>query len=436
MKDGARSDDPAVQAQLDRLEALGHGGEREGQYLEPVKALLAALGHPERALPPVLHVAGTNGKGSTIAFARAGLEAAGCQVHVFTSPHLVRFNERIRLGGTLIGDEALAPLLSEVLDTVEAKGLSPSFFEATTAAALLAFSRAPADALLLEVGMGGRLDATNVVATPAACGIAALGLDHQRWLGTTLPEIAGEKAGIAKPGVPLVVQRQSPEATQRIADVAAATGAPLKLQDRDWTIRREGDELLYEGQRALRLPLPALPGAHQHENAGLALAMLDYQSAIDLDWPALAPMTRWAQWPARLQRIEEGELRARLPGDISLMLDGAHNGEAARAVAQALQGRRVHIVAGILANRDPLALLTPFIRQMASFTALPVPHHDHHQPQALAAMIDGTDSAPASDLRAAFERVAQRVQPGDTVLVMGSLYLAGAFLAENGTLPA
>ncbi|MCJ7421860.1 bifunctional folylpolyglutamate synthase/dihydrofolate synthase [Sphingomicrobium astaxanthinifaciens] len=436
MKDGARSDDPAVQAQLDRVEALGHGGERDGQYLEPVETLLGALGHPERSLPPVFHVAGTNGKGSTIAFARAGLEAAGKRVHVFTSPHLVRFNERIRLGGTLIADAALAPLLEGVLDTVEAEGLSPSFFEATTAAAMLAFSRAPADALLLEVGMGGRLDATNVVARPAACGIAALGLDHQRWLGATLPEIAGEKAGIAKPGVPLAVQRQPPAALERIADVAAAVGARLLVQDRDWSIASVDAGLHYEGRRSLALPHPRLVGPHQLGNAGLALAMLDYQEALDLDWPSLAPMTRWADWPARLQRIEEGKLRARLPGDVALLLDGAHNREAALAVARALAGNRVHLVAGVLANRDPLALFSPFIGQMASFTALPVPGHDHHQPAALAAMIDGTDSAPAADLADALDRVAARALPGDTVLVMGSLYLAGAFLAANGTPPA
>ena len=436
MKDGARSDDPAVQAQLDRLEGLGHGGDRGAQELGVMRALVAALGHPERALPPVFHVAGTNGKGSTVAFLRAGLEAAGKSVHVFTSPHLVRFNERIRLGGTLIDDATLAPLLAEVLDVAEREAIGPSFFEATTAAAFLAFSRAPADALLLEVGMGGRLDATNLVDRPVACGIAALGLDHTRWLGDTLAEIAGEKAGIAKRDVPLCVQRQPAAIADQIANQARDVGAFPFFQDRDWHVEQRDERLLYRGLRSLELPAPALAGAHQVDNAGLALAMLDFQPRLDLDWAAVAPMTRWARWPARLQRIEEGRLRALLPDDASLVLDGAHNAEAARAVARALSEKRLHIVAGVLANRDPLAILAPFARTMASFTAVPIPHHEHHEPAALAAMIDGTDSRAASDLATAFELLAPRLRPGDTVLVLGSLYLAGAFLSANGTPPA
>ncbi|WP_343343169.1 folylpolyglutamate synthase/dihydrofolate synthase family protein [Sphingomicrobium sp. XHP0239] len=436
MQDGARSDDPAVQAQLDRLEALGHGGDRSAQELDVMRDLVAALGDPQDRLPPVFHVAGTNGKGSTIAFLRAGLEAAGKRVHVFTSPHLVRFNERIRLGGSLISDTALAPLLEEVLDVAERNALAPSFFEATTAAAFLAFERSPADALLLEVGMGGRLDATNLVDRPVATGIAALGLDHTRWLGDTLPQIAAEKAGIAKARVPLLVQRQPPAALDAIAAVAAKVGASLFVQDRDWTIEHHGDRLLYRGNGDLELPAPVLPGPHQIDNAGLALAMMHFQTQIGLDRPALAATTRFARWPARLQSIEEGRLRERLGSDATLILDGAHNAEAARAVARTLAGRRLHLVSGVLANRDPLAVLTPFARMLASFTAVPIPGHDHHDPSALAAMIDGTDSAPAPDLASAFDRVALRAAPGDTVLVIGSLYLAGVFLAENGTPPS
>ncbi|MEN3971780.1 bifunctional folylpolyglutamate synthase/dihydrofolate synthase [Sphingomicrobium sp. XHP0235] len=435
MHDGARSDDPAVQRQLDRLEALGHGGDRSAQRLEPIEALLAALGNPQDRLPPVFHVAGTNGKGSTIAFLRAGLEAVGKRVHVFTSPHLVRFNERMRLGGRLIEDEALASLLEEVLDRVAAKGLSPSFFEATTAAAFLAFSREPADALLLEVGMGGRFDATNVVAKPAACGIAALGLDHQRWLGETLPEIAREKAGIAKAGVPLAIQRPRPEALDPLLGAAVDAGATVFLQDRDWSVRAHADRMIYVGRDALELPLPALPGPHQIDNAGLALAMLDHQEVLRLDRTSLALMTQWARWPARMQRIEKGVLCARLPGQIELYLDGAHNGEAASAIARTLGRRPVHLVMGVLANRDPHRLLQPFARTLASFTAVPVPDHEHHAPTALAAMVDGTDSRPAPDLAAALDRIASIAGPDDTVLVMGSLYLAGAFLDANGTPP-
>ena len=435
MKDGARSEDPAVQAQLDRLEALGHGGDRSAQQLGVMRALMGALDDPQDRLPPVFHVAGTNGKGSIIAFLRAGLEAAGKRVHVFTSPHLVRFNERIRLNGDLIDDTALAPLLEEVLDIAERDAIAPSFFEATTAAAFLAISREPADALLLEVGMGGRLDATNLVDRPAATGIAALGLDHTRWLGDTLPAIAREKAGIAKRGVPLVVQRQAPAAMDAIEDVAKGIGAFLFVQDRDWHVERRGERLLYRGMQSLECEAPLLKGAHQDDNAGLALAMLDFQARLDLRLEETRPMTRFARWPARLQSIDHGNLRDRLPPDTSLLLDGAHNAEAARAVARAVAGRRLHIVAGVLANRDPSAILSPFARHMKSFTAVPIPGHDHHAPAALASIVDGTDSAAAGDLVAAFDRVAALASRGDTVLVLGSLYLAGAMLAANGTPP-
>ncbi|MCM8557339.1 bifunctional folylpolyglutamate synthase/dihydrofolate synthase [Sphingomicrobium sediminis] len=434
MADGARSDDPAVQHQLDRLMALGHGGDR--QALEVMRGLMAALGNPQDRLPPVLHVAGTNGKGSTIAFVRAALAAAGKSVHAYTSPHLVRFNERIRLGGDLIDDAALAPLLEEVLDTAEQAGVAPSFFEATTAAAFLAFSRQPSDALLLEVGMGGRLDATNLVSAPVATGIAAIGRDHQRFLGNELTAIASEKAGIAKKGVPLVVQAQADGAVvARIAEIAHQKGSRLLLQGRDWNVapRDVGGWTYTDRHGDLALPDPKLSGRHQLDNAGLAIAMLRHADGFDLPDAAFEAAMGWAEWPARLQRIGQGRLREQL-GDVTLLLDGAHNPEAAQAVARAVTGK-VHLVMGLLANRDPMALLTPFARRLQSFTALPVTGHEHHDPQALAAMVDGTDSKAVPDFAAAFKRLASIVQPGDTVLVMGSLYLAGRFLDENGTPP-
>ena len=241
--------------------------------------LLARLGHPERQLPPVFHVAGTNGKGSTCAFLRAALEAAGHRVHVFTSPHLVRFNERIRLGGRLIEDVQLAALLEEVLDASD--GIGPSFFEATAAAAFLAFARTPADALVLEVGMGGRLDATNVVAQPAVTGIAALGLDHQQWLGDDLADIAAEKAGIAKANVPLVTLAHPSKAAARVRAIAARVGAPLFVQGDAWDSGIANGRLRYrDGTGTLDLPLPALPGPHQADNAALAIAMLRHQQAL------------------------------------------------------------------------------------------------------------------------------------------------------------
>src|SRR5687768_10827510 len=228
--DRAVSSDPAVQRQLDRLADLSPGGDILG--LERISALLARLGNPERLLPPVFHVAGTNGKGSTCAFLRAAIEAAGLTAHVYTSPHLVRFNERIRLAGKLVGDEALAALLEEVLDTAD--GIAPSFFEVTTAAAMLAFSRQEADACIVEVGLGGRHDATNVIQKPAVCGIAQLGLDHQACLGSKIEGIAAEKAGIAKPGVPLVTQYYPDRVANRIGEIAAAVGAPWYPRGGRW----------------------------------------------------------------------------------------------------------------------------------------------------------------------------------------------------------
>ena len=262
MPDFARSDDPAVQAQLDRLTLLAPGGDRLG--LDRITRLLDRLGRPQDALPPTFHVAGTNGKGSTCAFLRSALEASGRTVHAFTSPHLVRFNERIRIAGRLIDDHLLASLLAEVLDA--GGDIEASFFEVTTAAAFLAFARAPADAAVIEVGLGGRLDATNVLDHPLACGIAALGIDHQQFLGSSLIEIAGEKAGIAKPGVPLVVLGQLEEAEDAILRIAKENGAPVLLEGRDWTV----DPTLRS----------SLLGDHQVRNANLAWQMLQAQERL------------------------------------------------------------------------------------------------------------------------------------------------------------
>ncbi|MFN3389699.1 MAG: bifunctional folylpolyglutamate synthase/dihydrofolate synthase, partial [Allosphingosinicella sp.] len=284
MPDRAVSSHPGVQRQLDRLGTLSPGADTLG--LERVSVLAARLGHPERALPPVFHVAGTNGKGSTCAFLRAGLEAAGLKVHVYTSPHLVRFNERIRLAGSLIADEALAALLEEVLDAAD--GIHPSFFEATTAAAFLAFSRIPADACVVEVGLGGRRDATNILPAPAVCGIAQLGLDHQAFLGARLEQIAAEKAGIAKPGVPLVTERYPDALAAPIAAAAERAGAAWHPRGASWDAEAVRGRLLYRDDAgALDLPLPRLPGAHQAGNAALATAMIRHKQAVPVGETAL-----------------------------------------------------------------------------------------------------------------------------------------------------
>ena len=267
--------------------------------------MLDRLGRPQDRLPPVFHIAGTNGKGSTVAFLRAALEAAGLKVHAFTSPHLVRFNERIRVAGQLIDDEPLAALLTEVLDASDA--IEPSFFEVATAAALLAFARTPADACILEVGLGGRLDSTNVVDRPLVTGIASLALDHQQFLGSTLAEIAAEKAGIAKCGVPLVSLAQPAEAESAIAAVAAKVGAPLLLEGRDWKVDPDLD--------------PELAGPHQRRNAGLAWAMLSAQQELSVPRTTFVKAIATARWPGRFQRLRQGPL----VGEIATWVDGAHN---------------------------------------------------------------------------------------------------------------
>lgn len=433
--DFARSADPAVQRQLDRLASLSPG--RDVLGLERISELLRRLGDPHDRLPPVLHVAGTNGKGSTCAFLRAAIEAAGLIAHVYSSPHLVRFNERIRIAGTLIADEMLAALLAEVLDV--AAGVDASFFEVTTAAAFLAFARVPADACVIEVGLGGRLDATNVIARPAACGIAQLGIDHQAFLGDSAVEIAGEKAGIAKRGAPLVTMDYAAPLAARVAAVAEAAGATVLARRRDWDSAVYRERLHYRDARGrIEAPLPRLPGAHQASNAALAIAMLRHQDAVAVPDAALKAATLWAEWPARIQRLEPGPLADRLPPGTPLWLDGGHNPAAGESIAahfrSTLGDSKLHLVLGMLANKDPAGLLAPFAGLVASIHPVPVPHHEHHAPEALAklaAELLRVPAAPAADPAAALAAIDA---PGP-VLILGSLYLAGEVLAANGQLP-
>jgi dihydrofolate synthase/folylpolyglutamate synthase len=442
MVDRAVSDHPAVQRQLDRLASLSPGADILG--LERISALLARLGNPERDLPPVFHVAGTNGKGSTCAFLRAAIEAAGLSAHVYTSPHLVRFNERIRISGQLVGDEALAALLGEALDS--AGTMEISFFEATTAAAFLAFARAPADACIVEVGLGGRLDATNVLPAPAVCGIAQLGLDHQQFLGDSIEGIAAEKAGIAKRGVPLVTQLYPDRLAERVGEAAAAAGATWLPRGGRWDSAILGQKLHYRDEAGrLELPLPRLHGAHQAMNAALAVAMLRHQPAVPVPEPALKAAMGWADWPARLQRLAPGPLAALLPAGSELWLDGGHNPAAARAIADFFRahvpgGRPFHIVLGLLANKDLAGVLKPFANRAATLHGVPVPGHPHHPPTELAAAARaaGLAPVPAADVASALgwiARHADRDRP-PIVLVMGSLYLAGEVLRANGQAPA
>ncbi len=439
--DHAVSTHVGVQTQLDRLAALSPGRDILG--LERITALLERLGDPHHRLPPVLHVAGTNGKGSTCAFLRAALEAAGLKVHAYTSPHLVRFNERIRLAGRLIEDEALADVLAEVFEA--AGEMELSFFEATTAAAFLAFSRTPADACIVEVGLGGRLDATNVIESPLVCGIAQLGHDHHFFLGDSLQGIAGEKAGIAKAGAPLLTLAY-PEALEAvIRDRADATGALWLPRGRAWHAEIRDGRLSY-GDRdgSLDLPLPRLAGDHQAVNAALAVAMLRHQSRLQVPESALRAAMGWAEWPARLQLLSPGPVRDLLPKEAELWLDGAHNPAAARAVADHFRGavpagRPFHLLFGLLANKEAPGALHPFRDRALTVHTIPVPGHEHHSPEALAAAAReaGFSAMPAANVEDALRwisRHADRAHP-PVVLIMGSLYLAGEVLKANGEAP-
>ena len=430
MADFARSTHPGVQAQLDRLSKLSPAGDRLG--LERIAAVLDRLGRPQDKLPPVFHVAGTNGKGSTVAFLRAALEAGGLKVHAFTSPHLVRFNERIRVAGTLIDDENLATLLTEVLDA--GRDIEPSFFEVATAVAMLAFARTPADACILEVGLGGRLDATNVIERPLVTGIASLALDHQQFLGRGLVDIAAEKAAIAKRGVPLVTQRYPAAVARRVGEVARANCATLLSRGAEWDADLRPNRLRYQDAFGeLDLPLPRLPGRYQAINAALAVAMLRHQDHLQITNAALHEGIVSARWPARLQRLATGPLT----GNQEVWVDGGHNVSAAREVAKYAKrnwhdGNPLHLIFASLATKDPAGMLKSFEGLLANVHAVPIPDHSCFAPAELVTIARKLGMAAQ-----AHENVAQAldaVPSGARVLIFGSLSLAGAVLAANDEL--
>lgn len=441
MRDAARSDDPALDALL--RHALTLHPQVIDLSLGRIRRLLSALGDPHLALPPVFHVAGTNGKGSTIAFLRACLEASGRRVHVYTSPHLVRFNERIRLGGALIDDAVLAALIGEVLEIN--RGEPVSFFELTTAAAFVAFAREPAHAVLLEVGLGGRLDATNVVESPVVTGIAQLGLDHQQWLGNSILDIAREKAGIAKRGVPLVHSKYPRTVAARVAEVAGVAGASLVPRGTDWDAAIYKDGLHYrDAGGLLHLPLPRLAGPHQHDNAALAVAMLRHQTALPVAEAALRAGLGWVEWPARLQRLDATPLAAALPPGSELWLDGGHNPAAGRALADTFKGhslarRPLHLIVGMLDTKDASQFLKAWTGRLTAAWGVPVPGHVHHAPGALAelAAAAAVPGRTAGDVPAALAAIgaASAATPPPVVLIAGSLHLAGAVLARAGVVP-
>ena len=409
-----------------------------------IERLLAALGHPERHLPPVIHVAGTNGKGSTIAFMRAVLEAARQRVHVYTSPNLVRLNERFRIagagGGKLVDDDELAAALAEC----ESKnGSQPvTVFEIETAAAFLLFSRHPADVLLLEVGLGGRLDATNVVERPLASAITRLALDHRDFLGNTIAEIAAEKAGILKSGVPAAVALQVPEALAVIERQAQRIKTPLVISGEDWTATEERGRLVYQDNDGLLdLPAPRLYGRHQFENAGLAIATLR-AAGLKIPAPAFEAGMVGVEWPARMQRLSAGRLAAALPPESELWLDGGHNADGGRAVAAALAdleervSRPLVMIVGMLSSKDCEGFLRNFSGLAGHIITVPITHEKSVSAADLADIARGIGiPAIAREGIDAALAAAADLAPAPRVIITGSLYLAGEVLALNGTPP-
>ncbi len=406
--------------------------------LDRMRRLCTALGDPQDRLPPVIHVAGTNGKGSTVAYLRAMAEAAGLSVHVFTSPHLVRFSERIRLAGKLITDEYLA----DVLDRVEQAnaGQPITFFEITTAAAFVAFAEVPADLCVIEVGLGGILDATNVIQRPAVSVIAPIDIDHREFLGDTIAEIAVEKAGIIKPDAPVVSARQQADAEDVLDTTAALAGVELTLMGRDFDAWGERGRLLVQMQdRLLDLPAPSLPGEHQVSNAGLAVATLLALGDSRMDETAMGRGIASAVWPARFQRLTAGPLaeRAKAAGT-DLWLDGGHNPHAGRAVSRAVadlaarDGRPVALISGLLANKDAPGFFGAFRGVAAKvFTVT-------FEGRAAASAADTAAAAELAGLRACAcasveEALDQAIKmdPVPHVLICGSLYLAGEVLAMS-----
>lgn len=400
--------------------------------LDRVHRLLAALSHPERSLPPVIHVAGTNGKGSTQAMIRAGLEQAGDRVHAYTSPHLARFHERIRVAGHLISEPALMALLD---DCEAANGGHPiTFFEITTCAAFLAFARNAADWTLLEVGLGGRLDATNVVDQPRLTIITPVSIDHQQYLGETLAEIAGEKAGIIKRGVPCVVGPQEEEGLAVIEARAARLGAPLFIHGQHWHAFEENGRLIYQDETGLLdLPLPNLPGPHQIQNAGAAVAAL---RLLGRNAAACEAAVSRAEWPARMQRLRTGPLVESAP-QIELWLDGGHNpagGQAVAATLARLPARETHLICGMLNTKDVRGYMRPLAGHAAKLWAVSIPGEMNTLPAEAtrdAAAAEGIPAEAAASVAAALAAIAART-PQARVLICGSLYLAGQVLKENG----
>jgi dihydrofolate synthase/folylpolyglutamate synthase len=441
----AKRDQPLGEL-IARLSALHP--DRIDLSLARIQLLLQRLEHPERELAPVIHVAGTNGKGSTIAYLRAILEAAQLRVHAYTSPSLVRINECFRLGraggGALVGDEELRAAL-ERCERANA-GAPITLFEIETAAAFCLFAQHPADVVLLEVGLGGRLDATNVIESPLAAVIAPVSMDHTEFLGDTLTTIAGEKAAIIKRNVPVICAEQSPEAAAIIEAQARRMHAPLYTAGQEWHVNVERGRLVYQDERGLMdLAAPKLFGRHQFDNAGLAIATLRALDTLKVDAAAYEAGIVGAEWPARMQRLASGALVDQAPPGCEIWLDGGHNAEGGRVVAAALGdleervSRPLVVIVGMMANKDAGGFLANFAGLTRHIIAVQIPDRDTAMPpdrladaaRALGMRVETLGSVEAA-LRS-LARLAYEVPP--RILITGSLYLTGQVLAANGTPP-
>lgn len=394
--------------------------------------LLEALGNPQNDLPPVIHIAGTNGKGSTQAMIRAGLEGAGQRVHAYTSPHLARFHERIRVAGELITEDALTAILDECYEAND--GETITYFEITTCAAILAFARTPADYTLLEVGLGGRVDATNVFEKPALTIITPVSFDHPQFLGNTVAEIAGEKAGILKRGVPAIITRQPDDAMEVIEARAEKLGAPMLVQGQHWDAWEERGRLIYQDETGLLdLPPPALMGAHQFQNAGTAITALRHFGFGEDACEAVPTNVTWA---ARMQRLSHGPLIDAGP-KAEFWLDGGHNAACAGTLAETLTRlpkRPTYLICGMLNTKDISGYLEPLVPHTASLTAVSIPDEVNTLPApvtAKAAQDVGMTASEADSVMSAVQGILRK-QSDARILICGSLYLAGAILRENG----
>lgn len=410
--------------------------------LDRVHRLLHDLDNPQDKTPPVLHIAGTNGKGSTLAYIQAILESAGYSIHKHTSPHLVRFNERIVLNGHEISDQALLPLIHFVEERNQNQPIT--FFEFCMGMNFHAFSQHPADAVLLETGLGGRLDASNVVQTPLATLISKIGLDHMKFLGDNVIDIAKEKAGIMKPGTPCFVSRQSDDT---IYDVfwqkATALDVPLYIYGKDWeTIRtEEGFDLIIDG-KTVSLPLPNLVGDHQIDNAALAIACLYYLNHFDLSQENFATGIRAAKWPARMQHLSHGALVNLVPKDNQIWLDGGHNSDGTQAIAKILngwqtEGIKIHLIFGTLENRDPLEVISPLLPFIESLQTIDFDYPKARKAQEATNLFEekGIKAIPYNSIEEALSVLSKKIDQNDRILICGSLYLAGKILQKNLQFP-